>query len=307
MILVCGSLADSVTELVCARLEYLHFEYRLLNLGLYPEGYRVNWMWDGSVPRGVIIESNWSLDLMDISGVFVRYIGMDGHAPFTLIPRGLEEASLIECQAGLVALLESLPCPVANRITGSQTNQSKPYQALIVRESGLQTPRTLVTSDPTAAREFYERYEGQVIFKSLSGTRSIVRRMEACDLERLHHLRNGVAQFQVYVPGDNIRVHAVGERLFATRIRTAAVDYRYARLQGASIEMEPATLPPKVAEACHLLAKRLGLLITGIDLKQTPDDEWYCFEMNPAPAFAFYEQQTGQAISAALVEALRNG
>lgn len=307
MILICGGLADSVTELVCARLEYLGYEYRLLNLGLYPDGYRVNWTWDNSVPCGVITGPDWSLDLADISGVFVRYIGMEGHAPLKSIPPGLEEATLMECQAGLAAVLEDLPCHVANRMAGSLSNQSKPYQALIVRETGLRTPHTLITSDPAVAREFYEQCAGEVIFKSLSGTRSIVRRMEARDLERLHHLRNGVAQFQAYVPGDNIRVHTVGEQLFATRIRTAAVDYRYARQQGASAELEPTTLPSKVASACHRLADTMGLLIAGIDLKQTPDDEWYCFEVNPAPAFAYYEQQTGQPISAALVEMLRQG
>ena len=137
--------------------------------------------------------------------------------------------------------------------------------------------------------------------------RSIVRRMEVRDLERLHHLRNGVAQFQAFVPGDNMRVHTVDDQLFATRIRTAAVDYRYARQQGASAELEATTLPAAVAAACHHLADTMGLIIAGIDLKQTPDDEWYCFEVNPAPAFAFYEQHTGQPISAALVEVLRNG
>jgi hypothetical protein len=307
MILICGGLADHVTELVCARLEHLRYEYRLLNLGLYPHGYRINWTWDNEVPDGVIVGPEWSLDLSAISGVFIRYVGMDGHAPFTSIPTGLEEAVLIESQAGLAALLENLHCPVANRMAGSQSNQSKPYQAWIVRESGLRTPDTLITNDPTAAREFYEQYAGEVIFKSLSGVRSIVRRMEARDLERLHHLHNGPAQFQAYVPGDNIRVHTVGDQLFATRIRTTAVDYRYARQQGADIEMEPVTLPSTVAAACQWLANAMGLLIAGIDLKQTPGDDWYCFEVNPAPAFAYYEYHTGQPISAALVEALRNG
>jgi hypothetical protein len=86
MILVCGGLADHVTELVCARLEHLRYEYRLLNLGLYPQGYRINWTWDNEVPEGMIVGSEWSLDLRDISGVFIRYVGMDGHAPFTSIP-----------------------------------------------------------------------------------------------------------------------------------------------------------------------------------------------------------------------------
>jgi hypothetical protein len=307
MILICGGVADTVTELVCSRIEYLGYEYRFLNLGLYPDGYQINWTWEQITPVGVINGPDWSLDLADISGVFIRFIGMDGHGPFASIPVGFEETTLGECQAGLAAVLEDLPCLVVNRMWGAFSNQSKPYQGLIVRKVGLRTPHTLITSDPVAAQEFYEHYAGDVIFKSLSGIRSIVRRMQASDLERLPYLRNGVTQFQAYVPGDNIRVHTVGGQIFATRIRSTAVDYRYAHQEGADVELEPTTLPPQVAMACHQLATALGLALTGIDLKQTPEGEWYCFEVNPAPAFAYYEKQTGQPISAALVEMLRAG
>lgn len=307
MILVCGGLADIVTELVCARLERLGYPYRLLDLGVYPERYRVHWEWAGGAPAGGIVGPGWALDLGDISGVFVRYVGQDGHAPLADVPEDMADVVLAEAQAGLAALLETLPCPVANRVAGSMSNHSKPYQALLVRACGLLTPPTLVTSDPEAARAFYEAHGGEVIFKSLSGVRSIVRRMEARDLERLHHLRHCPAQFQRYLPGDNIRVHTVGGELFATRIRSAAVDYRYARQQGGEAEMEPAALPAPVAEACHRLADALGLVIAGIDLKETPDGAYYCFEVNPAPGFAYYEQRTGQPISAALAELLRKG
>lgn len=307
MILVCGGLADVVTELVCARLEDEGYPYRLLDLGLYPERFRVNWTWRGGAPEGMIAGPDWTLDLADVSGVFVRYVGRDGHAPITAVAPEMEEVVLAEAQAGLGALLETLPCPVANRMAGSMSNHSKPYQALLVRSAGLRTPPTLVTSDPDAARAFYELHNGAVIFKSLSGVRSVVRRMEARDLERLHLLRDCPAQFQAYLPGDNIRVHTVGAELFATRIQSAAVDYRYAKQQGATAEMEPSELPPDIAAACFRLAEALGLVIAGIDLKETPDGDYYCFEINPSPGFAYYEQRTGQPISAALAEVLRSG
>lgn len=305
MILVCGGLADVVTELFCARLEHLGYPYRLLDLGFYPERFRVSWSWDGPTPTGLIHAPDWTLDLQAISGVFVRYIGRDGHAPLTQVPEPLVDAVLAEAQSGLGALLETLPVPVANRMTGSLSNHSKPYQALLIRDNGLATPPTLITSDPDAARAFYEQHQGQVIFKSLSGVRSIVRRMHAGDLLRLHLVRDCPVQFQAYLPGDNIRVHTVGEAVFATRIRSTAVDYRYARQQGASSEMQPTELPAEVAAACVRLAAGLGLLIAGIDLKCTPDGAYYCFEVNPAPGFAYYEQRTGQPISAALAEVLR--
>jgi glutathione synthase/RimK-type ligase-like ATP-grasp enzyme len=307
MILVCGGLADGVTELVCARLEALEYPYRLLDLGLFPEGYEVAWRWSAGEPSGTVRGPGWRLNLAELSGVFVRYLGSDGHAPVAGFSGPMAEALIAESQAGVMALLEHLPCLVVNRAAPSVSNHSKPYQALMVRQVGLQTPPTLVTSDPEAALGFYQANHGEVIFKSLSGVRSVVRKLKPSDLERLPLLRHGAAQFQRFLPGDNVRVHTVGDEVFATRVRSEAVDYRYARRQGHAAEMEPTDLPDSVAEACLRLARAAGLVIAGIDLKQTPEDEWYCFEINPCPGFAYYEQNTGQPISAALAELLKAG
>jgi glutathione synthase/RimK-type ligase-like ATP-grasp enzyme len=104
-----------------------------------------------------------------------------------------------------------------------------------------------------------------------------------------------------------VRVHTVNDDVFATAIRSSAIDYRFADRQGGTAEMEPTDLPPAIAQACFDLARSMKLVIAGIDLKRTPDGEWYCFEVNPAPGFAYYEQNTGQPISAALAEVLRKG
>ena len=306
MILVCGGLADIVTELVCSRLEAMAVPYRLLDLGRFPEGFEVAWTWKGREVTGFIRSDTWTLDLETVRGVFVRYLGLDGHAPFAHLPAGFEDAALAEGQSGLVALFETITCPVANRASASMSNCSKPYQALLVRESGLLTPPTLITNDPQAALEFFESCGRQVIFKSLSGVRSTVRQLETQDLERLPLLRYGPAQFQKFLPGDNIRVHVIGGQAIATRIRSGAVDYRYARKQGSTADLEPTQLPNAIGEACIRLSQRMGLLIAGIDLKEAPDGEYYCFEVNPSPGFAYYEQHTGQPISAALVEALNS-
>ena len=310
MILVCGDPADPVTALVRDRLDNLGCDQRLLDLVRYPDGYAVDWTWDGDWPTGTIVGPDWELDLAAIGGVFVRYADPRGHAPLPGVPPELREVALAECQVGLAALLECLPCPVANRLAASASNRSKPAQALRVRRTGLRVPRTLITSDPLAARAFYEECAGRggaVVFKSLSGVRSIVRRMEERDLARLAQLRHGPAQFQEYVPGDNIRVHTVGDALFATRIRSEAVDYRYARHQGCPISLAPTQLPPAVAADCHALARDTGLLLAGIDLKETPDGAYYCFEINPFPGFAWYEHQTGQPIAAAVAALLHRG
>lgn len=307
MILVCGGLADRVTELVCARLDACGYPYRLLDLGAYPSGFQVNWHWQEDHVSGYIIGPGWRLDLAELSAVYVRFIGDDGRIPLP----GIEEASMnmmySEYDAGLMALLECLPCAVVNRIGAGMSNNSKPYQALLIRQFGLQIPPTLVTNDPAEAQRFYDEYHGDVIYKSTSGTRSIVRRLEPAQRSRFSLLRNGPAQFQLLIRGDDVRVHTIADRVFAVKIQSEAVDYRYASLEGGRVEMKPVVLPPEVETSCLQLAQHLGLLFSGIDLKVTPDGDYYCLEINPSPGFFYYERYTGQPISTALANLLHRG
>jgi len=307
MILVCGGLADVVTELVCARLSACEYAYRFLDLGVYPAGFQVNWYCHDAYPEGYLSGPDWRIDLAELTGVYVRYLGAEGRVPLPDVPQESVPALYAEYDAGISLLLEDLPCLVVNRLGPGMSNHSKPYQALLVRECGLLTPPTLVTNDPDSARRFFDEWHGEVIYKSLSGVRSIVRRLGPEQLERLPLLRYGPAQFQAYIPGDNVRVHTVDDRVFATRVRSTAVDYRYARREGADVQMDAVELPPHVAESCLRLARQMGLHFAGIDLKLTPRDEYYCFEVNPSPGFLFYEQHTYQPISAALADLLHQG
>jgi glutathione synthase/RimK-type ligase-like ATP-grasp enzyme len=307
MILVCGGLADSVTELVCARLAHCGYPYRLLDLGAYPAGFQVKWHWQGSGPAGYIAGPGWQLDLDELTGAYNRFLGPEGRVPPPNIAPEIVPSMYSEYDTGLMALLDDLPCAVVNRLGGGMSNNSKPYQALLLHQCGMKTPPTLVTNDPEAARRFYEECEGEIIYKSLSGIRSIVRRLQPEHLSRLSLLRHGPAQFQSFIPGVNVRVHTVGDQLFATRVHSEAVDYRYAGRDGHNVEMEPTTLPLAVAESCLSIARELDLLLTGIDLKETPDGDYYCFEVNPCPGFLYYEKYTGQPISTALADLLHHG
>ena len=302
MILVCGGLADGVTELVCARLEHSGYPYRLLDLAHYPRGFRVAWRWTDDGPAGTIAGRDWELDLDELTGVYVRFLGAEGRLP----PEGdaaTASALQFEADAGLLALVENLRCRVVNRSGGGMSNNSKPYQALLLQRAGFKVPATLITSDPATAREFQAEY-GDVIYKSASGVRSIVRRVGEAQRARFEFLRHGPAQFQAFVEGRNVRVHTVGDAVFATRIETEAVDYRYAHLDGLNVVMTPVTLPQAVNAACLRVARDLDLLFAGIDLKETPDGEFVCFEVNPCPGFIYYERHTGQPISAALADLL---
>jgi len=204
----------------------------------------------------------------------------------------------------LVRWLEVTPGRVVNRSRPMASNSSKPYQAQLIKSFGFATPETLITNDPEAVRVFRAEF-GRVVYKSISGVRSIVSELTDDDLSRLHTIRWCPVQFQQYVHGLDIRVHVVGERVFATAIHSNGTDYRYVGNSAeGEIDLNPYHIDDTVAATCVALTNHLGLSFSGIDLRVSPDGKVYCFEVNPSPAFSFYESHTGQPIARAVASYL---
>ncbi|HEY4241157.1 MAG TPA: hypothetical protein VGM88_15145 [Kofleriaceae bacterium] len=177
---------------------------------------------------------------------------------------------------------------VVNKLSAMSSNGSKPYQLRLVRDAGFAVPPTLVTTDPAAAKAFLGKQK-DAIYKSVSSIRSIVARVGA-DVtdERLAMVAGCPTQFQGYVAGTDVRVHVVGDRTFACEVSTTATDYRYPA--GAEVGRKLVDLPKDVADRCKALAAKLDLPVAGIDLRR-PDKkgDWTCFEVNPSPAFTYYD------------------
>ncbi|KIF01552.1 hypothetical protein PL81_34990 [Streptomyces sp. RSD-27] len=194
-------------------------------------------------------------------------------------------------------------CRLANPLSAMASNMSKPYQAQLIARHGFYTPDTLVSDDPDEVLGFVDRHQGAV-YKSTSGIRSVVAAFDPeRDGGRLERLRWCPVQFQERLHGPDVRVHVVGERTFAVLVDSAAVDYRYARLQvGADARLRPHRLDEDVAERCVALAAGLGLPFAGVDLKLLPDGRIACFEVNPSPGFSWYETETGLPIAAAVAD-----
>lgn len=199
--------------------------------------------------------------------------------------------------------LELTPARVVNRLSTMASNGSKPYQLGIIRAAGFAVPATLITNEPAAVEQF-RREQGELIYKSTSGIRSIVARLSEAALARLDRVRCCPTQFQQYIAGTDFRVHRFGDAWFASEIVCAADDYRYAGRSGADLEIHPAELPAEIAERCLALADRLQLPAAGIDLRRGDDGQWYCFEVNPSPAFTFYQSATGQLLAEAMADLL---
>jgi glutathione synthase/RimK-type ligase-like ATP-grasp enzyme len=208
----------------------------------------------------------------------------------------------------LVRFADIAPGRVLNRPSDMSSNQSKPFQAHAIRGEGFHIPETVITNDPAVARDFIESAwaaGGSVIYKSASGIRSIVQMVTKHDLTRLDHIRWCPTQFQRRVPGTDIRVHVVGATVLAAAITSAATDYRYAvRDTGIAPMIAGTELNAETRSRCIRLSQRLRLPLAGIDLRRKPDGRHVCFEVNPSPAFSFYEARADLPIAAAIARYL---
>ncbi len=193
---------------------------------------------------------------------------------------------------------------VVNRVSAMGSNASKPFQQRLLAELGFAVPPTLVSNDPQEVLAF-EAEQGPLIYKSASGVRSIVRELDAGAKRRLGLLRHCPTLFQKRLRGSNVRVHVVGQEVYATEIDAEAVDYRYASRQGADALLRPTTLEARTRERCLRASQILGLPLVGLDLMLADDGRTYCFEANPSPGYSFFEDATGQDISGALARLLR--
>ncbi len=305
MILFAGIPSEPPLELAIAAAErigepYVLFSQRKIldarmNFRVAPGGCPTGWLeLDGE---------GWPLEVF--SGVYTRY--MD----YRLLPE-VKRAADPERALGQAERLhhvftqwsELAPCTVVNRVSAMGSNNAKPYQASFIAAAGFDLPETLVTNDPDLVREFRARH-GDIIYKSISGARSIVTTLGLKDESRLPMIRWCPVQFQEQVKGYDVRVHVLGAEVFATRIHSEATDYRYAGAQvGESARLEPYDLPAEIAARCIRLTADLGLLFSGIDLLFAKDGRCICFEANPCPGYSYYEANTGQPISEALVRLL---
>jgi hypothetical protein len=253
---------------------------------------------------GVLHMAEHRLDLARVKSVYLRpydpreLVAVDGADP-----SGASLGHALVLQDMLLSWSELTPALVLNRPSDMAANNSKPYQAMWIESLGFKIPCTLLTTDPGAALHFWQRH-GTVIYKSMSGIRSIVSRVTEAHSARFDDVASCPTQFQQYIEGSEYRVHVAGDAVFACRIVSAADDYRYST---EPVDMQICDLPRDVTERCRSLARSMRLPLAGIDLRRTSDGSWYCFELNSSPGFTYFEHRTGQPIALAIAQLLMNG
>ncbi|MGH1143104.1 ATP-grasp domain-containing protein [Bacillus pseudomycoides] len=225
---------------------------------------------------------------------FIRNLQIDSHErdyPGIYYRSGqIEDSKGSEIMGVMHDLLTFYPGVVINRPSRLLLNYSKPLQMTGILNSRSTVIKAIPTLLTNLLTELIKAPANETIVKSISDMRS-----EVVDLtdQRLQHNGDSLdcpVQLQPKLQGINIRVHICGEAVYAVRIDADAVDYRY----GKELSMKWAELPQEIESWCVQLAKREGLEFAGIDLLyQEKNDYYWCFEINPMPGYAYFEQYAG--------------
>ncbi|BDM70852.1 ATP-grasp ribosomal peptide maturase [Streptomyces nigrescens] len=208
-----------------------------------------------------------------------------------------------ETSQALYGMLHALDCTWINPPSLDAVAHHKPYQWEVARRVGLVLPRTLVTNQPERARRFIEDVGvGRTVFKSFLAHAEAwreTRLVRPQDLAHLDAVRYAPVIFQEFVPGADLRVTVVGERVFAAEIDASATRYPVdMRTVVDEARVRPVTLPPALTDTLLRFLRRLGLVYGAVDLRRRPDGSYVFFEVNPAGQWLFVEHRTGLPISA---------
>lgn len=209
------------------------------------------------------------------------------------------------CRAMYYALTEVLthvPYRVLNPPLGDSSNFSKLLHTKVWSSLGLRIPESCLTNEPDAARRFIEKWNGNVIFKGASATKTWVSTVEARHMSRLDSLRSSPVLFQQKINGPDVRIHVVNSRVFAEQIVAPVVDYRNAR--GKNV-YTPALVPSPISAACLQISEGASQPLMGIDFKiEEKTGEWYFLEANSMPCYQAYDKRAHGKISEAISEYL---
>src|SRR5262252_6328344 len=177
MILLCGIPSEPPLALVHQRLQSLGVPVQIFNQRRFADANLAFELVSGEVSGRLELEEQL-YRLEDFEGVYTRL--MDHEVLPELRGEPVDSPKRRHCASVHEALthwLEISPARVVNRCVPMGSNFSKPYQAQLIRQHRFSIPETLTTNKPELVHEFHARH-GRVVYKSISGVRSIVKLLE---------------------------------------------------------------------------------------------------------------------------------
>jgi hypothetical protein len=251
------------------------------------------------------VRGGGGVDVGTLDVTWWRRVGYSQQVPPTVVQP--EHIDLIDndCRVALAGILLNdfrgtwISHPLNTQLAGNKLVQLRAAQ-----RAGFRVPRTLVSQDPAAVREFCARLDSRVVVKVVSGTSKapmVTGMLTPDDLTSDESIMLCPAIYQEYIPGDeHVRAQCFGDAVHSVTIKSRDLDWR-ANLDVPFVIADLAEdVKARLQEVLRLLGLRMGI----VDLKLTPEGEAVWLEVNPQGQFLFVEGISGLDLTAAFADFL---
>jgi MvdC family ATP-grasp ribosomal peptide maturase len=303
-------------DLVAQALARMHVRPVRFNTDLFPSVVKLSARAGDKRDAHLITEAGEEVSVAEVRAVWARKLWAPRMADD--LDERYRSMCISESNAALDGFLDALhQARWINNLDCQRNAENKQRQLRLATRADLRLPRTLVTNDPAAARQFFAETEGQTVAKLLrpldvgmDAVKSFVytNRVREEDLADAEALRHSPMVFQELIPKSyELRVACVAGKIFAGALDATGTSRGHTDWRRASPEecrWQKAELPTEVASSLQMLMLDLDLVFGAVDLICTPAGEHVFLEVNPSGEWGMLERDLGLPISEAIAEAL---
>lgn len=317
MILILTNKQDVHTDEVIRRLETNSIVVFRLNSEDIVLKYKVSLSLDSDRPWSgkIIDELGRVLDLAKLKVAWFRKPEFDFRGEWP--NQEIQQFANSEIKA-FIDILYSLPnVQWINDPYLSNKSKVKFQQLILAKKLGIKIPKTLITTRPEEAREFFLSCGEVVIAKAIYGANvtlnGINRAIPSTKVTSAQfydsYQRISVipTQFQEYVEkAFELRITTIGQKVFAVKIDSqmceeTKVDWR---VRADMIPHSTFKLPEKIEQFCLEFLSLQGLSFGAMDFVVTPAGDYVFLENNPFGQYLWLEDETGLPLTETMCDHL---
>jgi glutathione synthase/RimK-type ligase-like ATP-grasp enzyme len=250
---------------------------------------------------------DYGMGILNLANLKIAWLRKPEFNFFSGNAAGYEQEDFIASEVkSLINTLYSIPNVkwindpfIANR------SKVKFQQLLLANQYGIKIPKTIITTQPEKAKDFFISCGEEALVKTIyTGNTTIGGRKQGIPSRKIgkdefykfyKSISLSPTQLQEYVEKDfELRITVIGEKVFAVKIDSqineeTKIDWRlHTKMNPHSIF----ELPLKIAKFCVNFLKDQGLVYGAMDFIVTPKDEYYFLENNPFGQYLWLEIET---------------
>jgi glutathione synthase/RimK-type ligase-like ATP-grasp enzyme len=233
------------------------------------------------------------------------------------MPKDLQDLVTDECEKTWDGLLMAHKGKVVNLPQNHFYANNKLDQIKFALERGIYVPDTIVTTDPSDLRDFYEKHKGNICFKLQRG--AVIRTPEGDkvvytnkvtreQMKNASLVSSHPSLFQEYIDKEfEIRVittdkTATGIAIHSQDSEISKVDYRRYDLE--NVKYNHTKLPHNVRNFCSSMLKHYGLHFGAFDFIYSKEGKYFFLELNPNGQWLWLEEQSGYNLTKEIADNL---